>query len=203
MGDPVLRGWTVDEFFAWQETQPERYEFVDGRPVKMMAGAKNVHDDIVVNLIGELRAQLRGGGCRTFTSDGSVETPRGHIRRPDVGVDCGRRDPNAMKAASPRLVIEVLSPSTRDFDSFQKLEEYKEIGSIDHIALIEPNEAVVSLWSRGEEGDWSERRIRGLDEEIEFLKLGVTLRMDAIYEGVAFPAVPRLVASEGENGAAG
>ncbi len=30
MGDPVLRGLTVDEFFAWQEAQPDRYELVDG-----------------------------------------------------------------------------------------------------------------------------------------------------------------------------
>jgi len=47
--------------FAWQERQPERYELVDGFPIRMMAGAKNVHDDIVVNVLAELRNQLRGG----------------------------------------------------------------------------------------------------------------------------------------------
>jgi Uma2 family endonuclease len=121
MPEPLHRTWTVEEFFAWQEGQPDRYELVDGYPLKMMAGAKNVHDDIVVNLVGELRQQLRGAGCRPFTGDGSVETRPGQIRRPDVGVDCGQHDPNAMKAALPRLVIEVLSPSTRDFDSFRKV----------------------------------------------------------------------------------
>jgi Uma2 family endonuclease len=118
------RRWTVEEFFAWQERQPERYELVDGFPVRMMAGAKNVHDDIVVNVLAELRNQLRGGGCRPFTSDGSVETKPGQIRRPDIGVDSGRRDPHATKATSPRVVVEVLSPTTRDFDTIGKLEEY-------------------------------------------------------------------------------
>jgi len=92
---------TVEEFFAWQERQPERYELVDGFPARMMTGAKNVHDDIVVNVLAELRSQLRGGGCRPFTSDGSIETKPGQIRRADIGADCGRRDPNATKAASP------------------------------------------------------------------------------------------------------
>jgi Uma2 family endonuclease len=94
---------------------------VDGFPVRMMVGAKNVHDDIVVNVLVQLGNQLRGKGCRPFTGDGSIETKPGQIRRPDIGVDCGRRDPNAMKAASPRVVFEVLSPTTRDFDTIGKL----------------------------------------------------------------------------------
>jgi hypothetical protein len=121
MGDPILRSWSTDEFFAWQENQPDRYELVDGRPLKMMAGAKNVHDDIVVNLIAELREQLRGSGCRPCT---------------------------------------------------------------------------------GEEGQWVEQRIRGLDAKIEMAKLGVVLSMDAIYEGVEFPTVPRALSCDRESGAA-
>ena len=101
MTEPAPQGWTVDEFFAWQDKQAERYELVDGFPVRMMAGAKNVHDDIVVNVLTDLRNQLRGSDCRPFTGDGSVETKPGQIRRPDVGVDCGRRDPNGTMANSP------------------------------------------------------------------------------------------------------
>ena len=69
MAEPLHRTWTLEEFFAWQEGQPDRYELVDGYPLKMMAGAKNVHDDIVVNFVGELRDQVRGTGCRPFTGD--------------------------------------------------------------------------------------------------------------------------------------
>jgi len=195
MGEPVLRRWTVDEFFAWQETQAERYELVDGRPLRMMAGAKNVHDDIVVNLIGELRQLLRGSGCRPFTGDGGVETRPGQIRRPHVGVDCGRRDPDGMKAVRPKLIIEVLSPITRDFDSFEKLNEYKRIPSVDYVGLVEPNEALAYLWSKDDRGEWVEQRLRGLDGELVLPALGVSLRMSAIYEGVEFPLIPRLLTS--------
>jgi len=191
---------TVDEFFAWQESQPERYELVDGQPLRMMAGAKNVHDDIVVNPVGELREQVRGSGCRLFTGDGSVETRPGQIRRPDVGVDCGSRDPDGTKAALPKLVVEVLSPSTRDFDTFKKLEEYKETRGLEHIVLVEPNEPLAFLWSRDGANGWAESRPRGLDANIELPAIGVVLRMAAIYEGVEFPARPRLV-STGEQAA--
>jgi Uma2 family endonuclease len=200
MSEPAERRWTVDEFFDWQKTQPVRYELVGGFPVRLMAGATNVHDDIVVNLIAELREQLRGGGCRPFTGDGSIETRPGQIRRPDAGIDCGRRDPNAMIAAEPRMVAEVLSPSTRDFDTFEKLEEYKGVASLDHLLVIEPNAPEVVVWSRGADRAWERRLVAGLDQEVAMDQLGVTLALSGLYEGVEFPTRPRLVGREDGQG---
>jgi Uma2 family endonuclease len=196
MTEAAPRQWTIEEFFAWQEKQPERYELVDGFPARMMAGAKNVHDDIVVNVLAELRNQLRGGGCRPFTGDGSIETKPGQIRRPDVGVDCGQRDPNATKATSPRVIVEVLSPTTRDFDTIGKLEEYKLVESLERIVVIEPNAPEVTIWVRGTDRSWRKAICRGLDYEIDMPEIGVTLALLEIYDGVEFPARPRLVTEE-------
>ena len=193
MSDPARQPWTVERFFAWQDQQKDRYELVGGVPVRLMAGARNVHDDIVVNLLSELRRQLRGSGCRPFTGDGSIETMPGQIRRPDAGIDCGRRDPDGLKAALPRAVIEVLSPTTRDFDTFEKLPEYRQVESLDYILVVEPNAPEVVLWSRGAERIWVQAVIDGLDREVELPDLGVTLPLAEIYDGVEFPARPRLV----------
>ena len=190
----------VAAFFAWQERQAERYELVGGVPMRMVAGARNVHDDIVVNLVAILHAALRGSGCRAFTGDGSVETLPEQIRRPDVGVDCGARDPNATKAAKPKLVAEILSPNTRDFDAFEKLDEYKTIGTLDHILLIEPNAAEIMLWSREGDRGWSRQRIAGLAESLTLPSLAIELALSDIYDAVTFPARPRLVRDEPADG---
>lgn len=155
-----------------------------------------MHDDIVVNLIGELREQLRGSGCRPFTGGGSIETKPGQIRRPDAGVDCGHRDPNGTKADSPRLAVEVLSPGTRDFEAFEKIEEYKDVGSLEYIVVIEPNAPEALLWARDADRSWNRRAIIGLEREIDLPEIGVTLQMGRVYEGVEFPARPRLVVEE-------
>lgn len=186
----------VDAFLAWAETQSERYELVGGVPVRMMAGARNVHDDIVVNLLTLLRAQLRGSGCRPFTGDGAVETLPGQIRRPDVGVDCGARDPNALMAAEPRLVAEILSPTTRDFDAFAKLAEYKIVGSLADILLVEPNAPEIRSWTRDESGAWQETRVTGLNGVLDLAAFSLNLPLAEIYDGIAFPTRPRLVADE-------
>ena len=192
---------SLDTFFAWQEAQAERYELVGGVPVRMMAGGRNVHDDIVVNVLAWLRTALRGSGCRPFTGDGSVETLPGQIRRPDIGVDCGPRDPNALKAAQPRVVVEVLSPSARDFDAFEKLAEYRTMADIEHIVLVEPNAAEVRLWTREPDQTWAETRLLGLAETVSLSALGVVLPASEIYDGVTFPNRPRLVAGEPDESA--
>jgi Uma2 family endonuclease len=187
MSELAHKHWTIGEFFAWQEGQADRYELVNGFPVRMMTGAKNIHDDIVVNVLAELRERLRGSGCRPFTADGSVETRPGQIRRPDAGVDCGARDPNDYKSAMPRLIAEVLSPSTRDFDTFGKLDEYKALQSLEYILLIEPNAPVVAFWLRDAVRNWEQRRLEGLDAELDLGEIGMTLPLRDIYDGIRFP----------------
>jgi Uma2 family endonuclease len=197
MSQPVHRRWSLDPFFAWQERQDERYELVDGSPVRMTASASNAHDRIVMNFLWALGSQLRGGPCRPFTGDGSVETYPGQIRRPDVGVDCGRFDAGGYRATEPRVVAEVLSPSTRDFDAFAKLGEYQAVPSMAHILLVEPNAPEIALWSRNEEGAWLPSRTDGIDAAVELPALGVRLALADIYDGIEFPAGPvRLVSSE-------
>lgn len=168
-----------------------------------MAGARNGHDDIVVNLVADLRDALRGSGWRPFTGDGRVETLPGQIRRPDVGVDGGPRDPNAMKAAGPRFVAEVPSPSTRDVDAFERPTEYRAVASLRHILLIEPNAAEVRLWSRDGEGAWTKARSAGLGEVVPLPGLGITPALADLYDGVSFPARPRPVLDEAPDGASG
>jgi Uma2 family endonuclease len=193
MSEPAPRRWSVQDFFAWQEHQDERYELVGGAPVRMRAVARNVRDDIVVNLVAEFRTRLRGKPCRPFTGDDSVETLPGQIRRPDIGVDGGARDPNGLTAAEPRLVAEVLSPSTRDFDAFDKLEEYKAVASLAVILLVEPNAPEIALWRRDADGAWQRRLVSGLDRSIDLPELDMSLAQADVYDGVAFPPRPRLV----------
>jgi hypothetical protein len=107
MAVEVPRRMTEDEFFVWQERQEDRYEFVDGlpvRPVRMMAGASRRHDQIVVSILLALGNRLRGGPCRPFTADTAVRTVAGKLRRPDVGVGMrpSRRPLLRRRPAPPR-----------------------------------------------------------------------------------------------------
>lgn len=101
-----------------------------------------------------------------------------------------------MTAAVPRVVVEVLSPTTRDVDTISKLEEYKAVASLSHIVAIEPNAPEVMVWVRGGDGSWQQTACRGLEEAVAMPEVGVTLPLAEIYDGVVFPMASRPVTND-------
>lgn len=190
MGEQLRKKMTVDEFFEWQKRQDRNYELVDGVPVltiKAMTGASARHDTIAVNALSALHQRLRGGPCRPRTSDQSVLTFRG-TRRPDVSIECGKPHDASMATAEPRVVIEVLSPSTTRYDRFQKLEEYKLQPAIKVILLVDTGQPRVTVWRRAGEG-WGNHEISGPDAVIDLPEIGTELPFAELYLDVDFTQV--------------
>lgn len=180
---------TVEEFFDWQQRQDRNYELVDGVPVmtvKAMTGATDRHDRITVNAIGSLFQRLRGKPCRPKMSDTSVRTFRG-TRRPNLLIECGRPDPKSMEADEPRMVVEILSPSTLRYDRFQKLAEYQQHPAIRVILLIDTEAPQVTLWRRNADG-WKAQELSGIDAVIDLPEIGTALPFADLYDGVTFDA---------------
>ncbi|MEN3792784.1 Uma2 family endonuclease [Fulvimarina sp. MAC3] len=175
---------TPDEFFEWQLTQDKNHELVDGipaLPAKAMTGASKRHDIITVNVLAALRQKLRGKPCRPHTDDLTVINPNGNIRRPDVIVDCHRGPDTAMRTEEPRVLVEVLSPSTMAFDRFRKVEEYKTNESVWVVLLIASQSAEIIVWRRGENA-WASEIVETLDGVVELPEIGCDLTLDEIYE---------------------
>jgi Uma2 family endonuclease len=192
MAEPQLRRMTQEEFFACQAKQDKLYELVDGLPVlpiKMMTGASQAHDRVVVNIIASLHSQLRGGPCRPTTDDLAVRIPAGNVRRPDVTVECGKAGPRDMDVREPRAVIEVLSPSTMSFDRFRKLLEYQTIPGLACILLIDTEAPRVDMSVRSPDGSRQDR-YEGLDARIGLPGIGATLSLADVFEGLGFSAIP-------------
>ena len=192
MAERAERRMSEDEFLAASDGQDGRWELVDG-VVRMLVGVRRKHDRIAVNAVGLLRQQLRGRRCEPFTSETFVRIPGGNYRVPDAGVECGHPDPDVRWAAEPRLVIEILSPSTRTFDMFGKLDEYKSVASLTYILLIDPEIAQATLWTRQGSESWTHATVAGLDEAIGLPALDLTLPMAELYERVDVPSRPRLI----------
>jgi Uma2 family endonuclease len=187
MAEKLPEKMTVEEFFEWQQRQDKNYELVDGVPVmtvKAMTGATDRHDRITVNAIASLHASLRGKPCRPKTSDTSVKTWRG-TRRPDVSVECGTPDPRSMAADDPRVVIEILSPSTMRYDRFQKLAEYQRHPAIRVILLVDSEAPQVAVWRRDGEL-WTETEAAGLDAVIDLPEIETSLGLADLYFDVPF-----------------
>jgi Uma2 family endonuclease len=142
----------------------------------------------VVNIIRELANQLRGSPCQPTTDDLAVRIPAGNVRRPDVTVDCGQGDRRDATVAEPRVVVEVLSPSTMSFDRIRKIPEYQTIPTLTHILLVDTESPRVDLLSRPSGGAWTQIKFDGLDARIELSAINASLVLADVYEGLDLAA---------------
>jgi len=178
-----------EEYLAKERAADFKSEFYAGE-MFAMAGASRKHNVITNNLGGELRARLRDKPCEVYTSDMRVKvTPTGLYTYPDVVVACDKpefEDAEVDTLLNPRLIAEVLSESTRDYDRGGKSNHYRQIPSLLEYLIVNQAEINVELLSRQADGSWrlTETRDRGAVIHLESLDCEVPV--EEIYAKVAF-----------------
>jgi Uma2 family endonuclease len=191
---------SAEDFLEWVLSQEGRFELVDGYVIEMMAGAKQGHNVVVSNIVSSLGPQSKSGGCRTTSSDTAVQTLASTIRYPDIVVDCGPPDPDAMVAESPTLLVEVSSPGTSSVDTTDKLDEYREHPAVRLIMFVEPSSVLVKLYRRDSEGVWGSEKYDDLASVIDMPEIGASLALSEIYDTLMPRNRPRLHLIEEING---
>ncbi|MFM9943232.1 MAG: Uma2 family endonuclease [Hyphomicrobiaceae bacterium] len=183
---------TVEEFLQWNLSQDERYELVDGVPVPLraMAGAKDEHDTVVVNLIVALGSQLAGSPCRPKTADTALRTRIKRVRRPDVTIECAPVEHGSLEARNPVAVLEVLSPITRQLDRSEKLQEYLRHPSLTTVVHVDPSIMDVMVYTRGDAGLWNSERLSQSTDVIPIAGTSAALSLATVYGGVPLLSVP-------------
>ncbi len=134
------RQMTVEEFLAWSEGQPGRYELYAGQ-VYAMSPERAEHAEVKFAVQTELKRAIDTAGvpCRMLPDGMTVRVAKDTAHEPDALVYCGPRLPKGtIELPNPVIVIEVLSPSTRHIDASAKLAGYFQLESIEHYIIVDP-----------------------------------------------------------------
>jgi Uma2 family endonuclease len=151
---PSLR-YSFEEYVRFESEATEKHEFVSGL-ILAMAGGTLEHIACCSACIASLVAQLAGKKYQVFDSNARVRARSGNAYYPDVSVVCGelRRDPgDELSLTNPVVLIEVLSPSTEVYDRTDKLTDYQQIDSVEHVVFVAHAEQRLDVWTRLD-GEW-------------------------------------------------
>jgi len=185
---------TLAEYFEAEETALEKHEFHDGE-ILAMAGGGGDHSLIILNVMGELRNRLKGKPCLAYESNLRIRVPRHpYCTYPDGSVICGSRetdpkDKSGQTFTNPRLIVEVLSPSTEAYDRGEKFSRYRDIDSFQEYVLVTQTTPRVEVFFRQPEGTWLFAPYSGIEAVAKLRSLDITLPLAEIYAGVSFPPV--------------
>jgi Uma2 family endonuclease len=178
---------TPEEYFAWEEQQLVRHEYIDGE-VYAMSGGTIDRSDIAGNFLILLKAHLRGSGCKTLNSDARVNIlESSHYVYPDVSVTCDDRDKTtAQYITYPCLVVEVLSSSTEAYDRGNKFKLYRRNPCLQEYVLVSAESMAIELFRKV--GDnWSIIDYEPGDV-VELASINLTFPIEQVYEDIVFSA---------------
>ena len=191
------KAMSEDKYHELEQLSPERkYEYING-VAYMMSGGSIEHDQIIFNVRSALARQLRSGPCRAFGVDvqvllGKKANGRKHFVYPDATVSCETADQRRgnTQVKSPRVVVEVLSPSTEARDRGIKFKAYQNCPTIQEIVLVNQFSPYVEVWQRNEENPdnpkaWHYCHYRE-DETVELASLNIQITMAEIYQDLNF-----------------
>jgi Uma2 family endonuclease len=172
------------DYVLVEEMSPIKHEFLEGQ-VWAMAGGTPERAAVAAAVIGLLHRQLEGQPCRVFSSDLRIRVQAtGLGTYPDASVVCGALeldpdDPKRHTVTNPRVLVEVLSPSTADYDRGEKLSHYQRISSVQDIVLVSHDARRIDVWCRV--GDsWKQSTVQE-SGTVTLRSISCVLSLEAVY----------------------
>ena len=180
----IPAGFSPQEYLALEHENAIRHEYRQGL-VYAMAGGSDDHSRIAINFLTVLNLHLRDGTCQFFSGDVKVNYADAFFYYPDAFVTCDSRDrEDRYVKRYPKLVTEVLSPSTADFDRGDKFKDYALLVSLEEYVLIDQDKMQVECRRQLGEQQW-ENIIYSTGEQVTFKSIGLELPIEELYRGTS------------------
>ena len=178
--------FTPAEYFAWEEQQEVKHEYIDGEVYAMTGGSLN-HSQITSKFTQLLENHLENSGCRVLNSDARVKIEKSSkYVYPDASVTCDERDRDADQFVShPCLIIEVLSPSTEAYNRGKKFKLYQRSTSLIDYVLVNADEIEIEVFRKNDRQKWEVTNYVAGDV-VELESINLTFPIEQIYRGIKF-----------------
>ncbi|BAD79864.1 hypothetical protein syc1674_c [Synechococcus elongatus PCC 6301] len=190
---PQAHPLSVAEYLQFEAASEIKHEYRAGE-VYAMADITDVHNTIVGNWVALIRSHVCGSSDRVYCSAMQVWLQQANcIYYPDLLVTCDPRDQETVNYKRfPKLIVEVLSPSTEAFDRGDKFADYQTLETLEEYVLISTSRQRVDCFRRSLEGVWTLQFYLPNAEVLPLRSIGLEVRLSDLYEDVTLPAPPSI-----------
>lgn len=182
------KNYTPEEYLEMERESAERHEYRDGK-ILQMAGESLSHSRLCINITREVSSGLLGKFCEALSSNMKVRTSTASLfSYPDLTIVCGEPEFHDRKkdvVINPRVIFEVLSPSTERYDRGKKFQRYK-LGNetLTDYVLIAQETASVEHYRKSANGEWVYEIHTELSDILRLVDIDLELRLERIYDRV-------------------
>lgn len=172
------------EYLDIEQQSQIRHEYRLGL-VYAMAGGTDNHDRITFNFLKLIDNHLGDpADCRFYSGNVKVNYLDEFYYYPDAFVTCDLRDrDDRYIKRHPKLIAEVLSPSTEEFDIGTKFDDYRQIKALEEYVLISQTKQQVECRRRTAPGVWK-TVVYGAGDRVSLPSIGLEFAIAELYRGL-------------------
>lgn len=189
MPHPLRKYVSPSVFLVEERSAKEKNELHNGQVVAI-AGASLAHNEIVANVLGNVKNYLKGKSCRIYASDLRIAVPTADsFTYPDATVVCGKPemlDNQFDTITNPTVIFEMMSPSTEQYDRGAKFFYYMQIPSLKEYILISSTKYFCQTAVKQLDGSWKFEEVTGEDGLLAIRSIEFQLPFKEVYENVTF-----------------
>lgn len=185
----ISKNLSIKDYLKQEEKANFKSEYINGKIMPMAGGTVN-HNQIAGNIYTELNYAFKKQDYRVYMGDVRLWIPdRNMFTYPDIMVIKGspiyyenRKD----TILNPSLIIEVLSPSTENYDQEGKFSAYRTIRNVQEYILISQIKIYGEKFTKTDDKRWLFQELYEEDQTIEIDSGNLFLTFDDIYHKVDF-----------------
>ena len=197
INEPIVaygkKKFTVEEYLEFEKAATERHEYYKGEIFRMlghgemlaMSGALPLHNMIFSNLFVGIGIKLKGKPCRPYGPDMRMNIPENTLfTYPDISIYCGEPESipeDEETVIHPTIIIEILSPSTREYDRGGKFKLYRDIPTLKEYILVDTAAINVEAFRLNKNKHWELEEYKLFTDELGFPSLEITIPLTDIY----------------------
>ena len=183
------RHYTVEEYLELEKPSTLKHEYFQGE-IFAMSGAGDNHNDIFSNVFIEIGNKLKGKPCRPYGSDKRMNIPENTLfTYPDISIYCNgltHSDVDEDTSILPTVIIEILSPSTKNYDRGKKFNLYKDIPTLKEYIMIDSESVLVEAYYINSEQNWALHQHNDIADTLTLVSMEFDIALTDIYEHVRF-----------------
>jgi Uma2 family endonuclease len=185
---PGLHKYTYADYVGLEAVSSEKHEFLDGEIYALTARSEE-HSALSAAMVCVLSNAIGARPYRVHTCDLRIYVESvGLATFPDASVICGplqQHEPSPKATAlNPKVLVEVTSDSSEDYDTGTKLEYYQTIPSLREYVIVSHRERRVTVHAREAAGSWT-TQMAGAGGTVQIPSLSAALQVDEIYRNSA------------------
>ena len=155
-----------------------------------MSGSKISHTRISMNLLGSLLPHLKRKPCKPFNSDQRIYIEKnGLFTYPDLSIVCGKtetKNNDNRNVINPSVIIEILSPATKNYDRGEKFKLYRDLPSLKEYILVDSTAIGIENFCINSDGFWELKEYKNMNDSLFIKTIHLTIPLPDIYEDVEF-----------------